>query len=117
MNDIQPPRRSASPWIWAIVIILVLVIGWHFLLPLLGLSIALTAGVWSVIVGTVTALCIAILLFFVFTGVGIFILGLLAFIWGIVAIILFPIIFPIVVPLLIILLFISFLKRRRQEKL
>jgi hypothetical protein len=115
MNDALKPRRSVAPWIIAIIIILALVIGWHFIFPLLGLTIALTGAVWGVIVGTITVLCIAIILFFIFTGVGIFILGLLAFIWGLVAIILFPIIFPIVIPLLIILLFISFLMRRRRD--
>lgn len=116
MNDELKPRRSLAPWVIAVVIILVLVIGWHFVFPLLGLTIGITAGVWGVIVGTITAICIAIILFFVFTGIGIFILGLLAFIWGLVAIALFPVIFPIIVPLLVILLLIGFIVRKRREK-
>lgn len=98
----------------AIGIILLLVIGWHVILAILGITFAITAGAYGVVVGTIVALCVAILLFFVFSGVGIFIVGLLAFIWAVVAIALFPIFFPLLVPVLVIMFFIGLFRRRQS---
>lgn len=114
MTDEMKPKRSKSPWIIAIIVILLLVIGWRLFLPLLGVGIALTAGVLGIVVGTIAALCVAILLFFIFSGAGVFVLGALAFVWALVAIILFPIIFPIVVPIMIILLLVSLFRRKNR---
>lgn len=103
----QTNRRTFS-WLIAIVLILLLVFGWHLVLPVLGLTMVVTAVTWGVVVATITMLSIVIILFFVFSSVGILVLGIFGFLWVIVAIILFPVIFPIVIPLLIIFLFIGF---------
>jgi hypothetical protein len=101
----------------SILILLALVIGWHLLFPLMGGVIAITATVWFVIVGSIVAFCIGILLLFVFTGVGIFLLGLLALIGTIAAIVLFPILFPILLPLFVVFLFVSYVRRRHQDRI
>lgn len=99
--------------ILTIIILLALVIGWHLIFPILGGVIAITATAWLVIVASIVAFCIAILLLFILTGAGIFILAIFALIWIIVAVVLFPILFPILVPLFILFLFISYLRRRQ----
>ena len=95
MNETNQNGLLKSLFI-AIAIMLLLVVGWHILLGILGITFAITASAWGVIVGTIVAISVAILLFFVFSGIGIFVVGLLAFIWAIVAIVLFPIFFSIV---------------------
>lgn len=101
----------------SILILLALVIGWHLLFPLMGGVIAITAAAWFVIVGSIAAFCIGILLLFVFTGIGIFIMGLLALIGTIAAIIFFPLLFPILLPLFIVFLFVSYIRRRHQNRI
>lgn len=116
MNDQNKSRPSIFALVAAIFIILALIIGWHLLFPLLGLSLAaLTTSAWSFVIATIGVLSIAILLLVLFTGMGVFILGLFAFVWALLAILLFPILFPIIAPLMVILLFIRFLARRKTK--
>jgi hypothetical protein len=96
-----------------LLVMLILVIAGHIILPLFGITIAITAGVWSVAIATIVLLCVATLLFFVFTGIGIVILGIFAFAWTIGAIILFPLLFPIVIPVLVLMLMIGLIARKR----
>lgn len=96
-----------------ILIIIALVVGWHIIFPLIGGAIALTAGAWFIVVGAITAICIATLLLFIFTGVGIFILGLFVLIGTVLAVVFIPILFPILIPLFILFLFISLFRRRQ----
>jgi hypothetical protein len=101
--------------IFTIALIIVLVVGWHLIFPILGGVIAISAIAWLFIVGSIIAFSIGILLLFFITGVGIFVLAVIALIWTVIAIILFPILFPILIPLFIIFLFISRLRRRQIE--
>ncbi len=68
------------------------------------------------IVGSVVLFCIAALLFFVLTGIGIIILGMSFFIWTIILLILFPFLLPLLLPLLIVLIFISLVRKRQLQK-
>lgn len=99
----------------AIIILLACVIGWHAIFLTLGGVIAVGAMVWLFLVGSIVAFCIAIFLVFVLGSAGIFAIGILALIWTVLAIVLFPILFPLLMPLFILLLFIS-LWRRRQGR-
>ncbi len=98
-----------------LLIIVAMVVAWHIAFPLLGGIIAIGAGLWAIIVGVVVVMCAAILGMFVATGIGVVLLGVLAFIFTLVAIILFPILFPIILPLFIILLFISIFMRKKNK--
>lgn len=78
----EQPNRRTFPWVLAIIIILLLVLGWHLVLPFLGLTLVVTAAAWGVVVATITVLSITIMLFFVFwRGVSILVLGIIGFIW------------------------------------
>jgi len=96
-----------------LAVMLVLIVAWHILLPLLGISLvaatALTAGIWNFAVATIVILCVATLLLFLFTGLGMLVIAIGAFIWTLVAIALFPIVFPIVLPALLLMLAIGFI--------
>ncbi len=98
------------------LVILGVIFGWFFFFPILGSVIALTAQAWAILVTSVVVFCVAVMLAFVIAGSGIFMLAIGAFIWTLLAILLFPVIFPILVPLFIIFLFISFIARRLKRK-
>jgi hypothetical protein len=59
-------------------------------------------GMWGLILPVVIHLCVAILLAFVFAGVGLIVLGCLALVGVILAAIAFPFLLPILVPLFIV---------------
>ena len=99
----------------SLVIMLALVIAFHLLLPLLGISIALSAGIWGVAVASIVLMCVATLLFFIFTGIGIIILGVFVFIWTILAIVFFPLLFPVLIPILLLMFVIGLMMRNKKE--
>ncbi|OGO90732.1 MAG: hypothetical protein A3F41_05690 [Coxiella sp. RIFCSPHIGHO2_12_FULL_44_14] len=111
----MPPQRrvTATGVVIAILLMAVLLLGWHLLFPVLGLTLVVGAGAWGIVVGTIAVLCTTILLFFIFTGIGILIVGLLVVIWALLAIVFFPILFPLLIPLLVILLIVAWVRNRK----
>lgn len=102
--------------ILVILLILLIAIGGHYLLPLLGVAVIASSALWGVTLATVIFFCVGILLFFVFTGVGaLIIISVISFILTITALVLFPILLPLLVPLLIVLLVVGVLRRRNQN--
>ncbi|CAN5470569.1 hypothetical protein BH10PSE19_BH10PSE19_02400 [soil metagenome] len=100
-----------------LILAAILSIGWFVWFPLVGGVIVITAAMFVPLAIFVVMLCMAILLVFLATGVGIFVLGAGAFVWTLAAIILFPIFFPVMVPIFIVFLFICyFLSRKREIK-
>jgi len=71
-------------------------------------------GVWSFILTLVILFCVAILLAFVFAGVGLIILGCFAFVGLILAAIASPFLLPLLIPLFIVWVF-CFIARRVKE--
>lgn len=110
------PKKSSlgAALLIAIALILISVVGFYFAVPLLGISLVLGTTAWMVILATILVFSIALLLFFIFPGLLIFIVSLFAFIWVLLAIILFPILFPIIMPIFIILLFIAYFRKKQR---
>lgn len=111
----EQKKGIKRPLIVAIVILLVLVVGWHLILPLFGIVVGITAAAWAIAVATIVGLSVVGMLFFALPFFGIMILSVLAFLWVVVAIAFAPILFPLLIPLLIILLFIAFIRRRKNK--
>ncbi len=65
--------------------------------PLAGL-----AGGWALVVSTVALFCAAILLAFIFAGVGLIILGVLALVGFILLATAFPFLLPVLIPLMLV---------------
>ncbi|MEK6730803.1 MAG: hypothetical protein AABY34_01280 [Pseudomonadota bacterium] len=63
------------------------------------------------VAGTVI-FCVAVLLLFILTGIGALILGIIFFVWTVIAIILFPIFFPILLPLFLVFVFFSLMRKK-----
>jgi len=68
-------------------------------------------GAWSFILTLVILFCIAILLAFVLAGVGLIILGIIALVGLILAVIAFPFLLPLLIPLFIVWVFCSIVCR------
>src|SRR3990167_5321378 len=98
-----------------LIAMLVLVTGFHLLLPLFGIALAVSAGMWATAISSVVVLCVASLLFFVFTGIGILVTAIFAGLIGIVSIILFTLLFPLLIPLLLLMAVIALIKKGKNN--
>jgi len=77
--------------------------------------VKLAAEGWGVIVAVVALLCAAILLAFVFAGLGLVILGVLVIVGTVFAWLAFPFLLPVLVPLVLVWLFIAVVRRGRRH--
>jgi len=76
----------------------------------------LAAEGWGLLVAVVALFCAAILLAFVFAGVGLVVLGVLVLGGLLAAWLTFPFLLPLLIPLLLVWLFVAVLRGRRQER-
>jgi hypothetical protein len=67
-------------------------------------------GIGGVVVGIIAIFCAAVVLAFVFAGIGVIILGLLVAAGMVVALIMFPFMLPLLIPLFIVWLFIAIVR-------
>ncbi|MES2141726.1 MAG: hypothetical protein V4471_02420 [Pseudomonadota bacterium] len=98
----------------ALIILLLLILGGHIALALLNGAVAISLTVWGFLVASVFFFCLSILLFFILTWTGVLILGFIAALWTVFAVILFPILLPILLPLLLIMFFVSYIRRKQN---
>lgn len=73
------------------------------------------AGVLGLCVAVVVLVCVAILLGFVFAGVGLLVLGVLAFVGLIVLAVMFPFLLPLLIPLFILWAYCAGVRRGRRR--
>ena len=76
----------------------------------------LAAEGWGLLVGVVALFCAAILLAFVFAGIGLVVLGALVLAGLVAAWIAFPFLLPLLIPLVIVWLFIALLRGRNEKR-
>lgn len=98
-----------------LILAAVLSFGWFIWFPLLGGVLVVTTAMFLPLAIFVFILCVAILLVFLVTGVGIFVLGGGAFVWTLAAIVLFPIFFPVMIPLFIVFLFVAYVMSKYRR--
>ncbi|MDP3559106.1 MAG: hypothetical protein Q8R79_01965 [Legionellaceae bacterium] len=99
--------------LFLILLILLLVIGWHFIFALLGGVLIIGAVGIFLAIASIMMFCVAVLISVSLPGTVALIIGGVFAIWTVVAIVLAPILFPIVLPLFIIYAVLS----TRQRKL
>lgn len=99
-----------------ILLILLVVGGWHFIFTFLGgVLIIGAAGIFIAIV-SIVMFCVAVLMCLVLPGVVALVIMGVFVIWTVIAIVLAPILFPILLPLLIILAFVEIrMKKNRVQ--
>ena len=83
--------------------------------PLAG-PIKLAAEGWGVLVTIVALFCAAILLAFVFAGIGLILLGLLVLVGLLAAWLTFPFLLPLLIPLFLVWLFVAAFRGRGSGK-
>jgi hypothetical protein len=71
----------------------------------------LAAEGWGVLVGIVALFCVAILLAFVFAGIGLIFLGLLVLAGLLAAWLTFPFLLPLLIPLFLVWIFVAAVRR------
>jgi hypothetical protein len=72
-------------------------------------------GSWGIIIATVVLFCVAILVTFVLTGVGLVILGCLVLVGMILAAVAFPFLLPLLIPLFIVWAFAAGVRRGKSN--
>ncbi|MHC4573435.1 MAG: hypothetical protein ACYS76_04790 [Planctomycetota bacterium] len=70
-------------------------------------------GVWGLLMAAVILFCVAILLAFVFAGVGLIVLGVFVLVGLILAAIALPFLLPLLIPLFLVWLFCSIVRRTK----
>jgi hypothetical protein len=77
--------------------------------------LAVLIGGWGLVVTTVVLFCVAIMLAFVFAGVGLVVLGVLALVGLILVGIVFPFLLPLLIPLSIVWAFCAGARRSMRK--
>jgi hypothetical protein len=75
----------------------------------------LAAEGWGLLVAAVALFCVAILLAFVFAGVGLFILGVLVLAGLLAAWLAFPFLLPLLIPLFLVWIFVAAVRRGNRS--
>ena len=99
---------------WALIIMLLLILGGHIALAILGGAVTISLTVWGLLVASVFFFCVSILLFFILTWTGVLVLGAIAAVWTALAIFIFPVLLPVLLPLFLILFFVSYIRRKQN---
>lgn len=107
-----------------LTVLMIIFLAWAIWGPGPGLSVTINgheitspfdaiAGVWGLILTVVIIFFVAVVLAFVFAGVGLIILGCLALVGLILAAIAFPFLFPVLIPLFIVWVICSIARRTK----
>jgi len=110
-----------------LAVLMIVLLAWSLLGPVAAVSISINGheitgplgpvvGLWRLILTTVILFCVAILLAFVFAGVGIIIVGCLTLVGLILAAVLLPFLFPLLIPLFIVWVFCAILCRHKTTQ-
>lgn len=116
MPVINRPTPGILAFLIAVILMLLLIVIWQVFLPLAGLTFVMTATLWTWLSITLSSFILAIILLFVITGIGVLFVGAGAFIWGIIALLLFPLLAPLILPGLIILCFCAVITRKKRVR-
>lgn len=79
----------------------------------IGGPLGLAISAWGLLLAAVILFCVAILLAFVFAGVGLIVLGCFVLVGLILAAVAFPFLLPVLIPLFLVWLFCSIARRTK----
>jgi len=113
-NPVETSNSTSKIVLVTLLVILAIVLGFHILLPLLGIAIVISATMWGIAISAIVLISIAILLFFLISGIAVIFTSIGAAFFVVVAIIAFPLLLPILAPLLLLMLAVALLMKRRK---
>lgn len=97
-------NKEYSGILKAAIIIFVLLVLWHFLGPLIGITVVLGAGAFAFLLGLLMLIALGCLMAPVLACAGTLIIAVLVLVLAMVGLVLFPILWPFIIPIFIILL-------------
>lgn len=112
LNHTPQPNRFHT-LLKAVIIIFVILILWHFLGPLLGITAVLGAGAFAFLLGILTLIGLACILAPVMACLGLLIFAIGIIIFAFIGAVLFPILWPFIIPIFIILLVIQWVSGKK----
>ncbi len=109
------------------ILMIVFLLGWSLLGLTTDVSVSINGreitgplgaavGLWGIILSAVILFCVAILLAFVFAGVGLVIVGCLALVGIILVAVSLPFLLPLIIPLFIVWVFCAIFRRGKATK-
>lgn len=104
-------KKKCSILLTVFLILLVLLLAWHFLISLTALAAITVASISGVIVFAVMLMCGAVLCFYLLKGFAMLLWGVFTLLGSLIGVLFFPFLFPILLPLLFIMLCIGLLRR------
>lgn len=111
-----PPHQPVGKTAWLVVILIALcAILPYIFFPIFGIAFVVTTAALIIAAVTIAIFAIALILLFVFPGPFILLIGIIALIWVIFSIFLFPILFPIIMPVFLILVFMAYHKGKNKQ--
>ncbi len=96
-----------------IFLILLAVVGWHFIYVLLGGVLIIGAAGIFIAIASIVMFCVAVLVSLSLSSAIGLAIGVIFAIWTLIAIILSPVLFPIIFPLFIIFVILSIRQRKK----
>lgn len=111
----------------ALAVLMLAIVAWGLLLESNAVTLIINGqqvtgplkgaiGAAGLVVALIALFCAAILLVFVFAGIGIFVLGCFVFVGVILALLAFPFLLPLLIPLAILWMFVAITRRESTSK-
>lgn len=111
-NTIRSVSKSKQSLLLpAFLILLLLLVTWHFVLPLTALAALTLASVSGVLIIAIVLMSVALLVFYLLKGTMMLVFGGVTLLAAIIGIVLFPFLFPILMPLAFVMACIGLLRR------
>lgn len=101
---------------YLLVLLLAAMLLAHIFFPFLIGAVVITSTLWGFIIASIFIFSMTLILLFLFSGVGLFLLALFTSIWVVIAVALFPLLFPVLLPLLMVVLFISWVRKKANSQ-
>lgn len=106
----------------ALTLLMLAIVAWGLFLDSSGVTIVINGrevtgpfkgavGAWGLVVALIALFCTAILLLFVFAGIGVMLLGFFVFLGMVLAVLAFPFLLPLLIPLAILWGFVAMTRR------
>jgi len=127
IRDADKGLKMAKKLALFLAILMIVFLGWSLLGLTTDVSVSINGreitgplgtavGLWGTILVAVILFCVAILLAFVFAGVGLVIVGCLALVGIILVAVALPFLLPLIIPLFIVWIFCAIFRRGKSTK-
>lgn len=100
----EKKQKRNNPLLNTVILLFVILVAWYWLAPMLGITVGISANGFALLVTLLVLMGVGSILVPILAGVGIILLFVAIFVFGILAVVLFPILLPFLIPIFIIFL-------------